>query len=637
MITAMKTSSGRAGPFARIVGVASSYPIPVFALFGLAAGGLALISGRPDIARLAWYATLIIGGAPVVFHTIRGMMRGKFAADLVAMLAIVTAIIFDEAFAGVIIVLMQTGGEALDDYGFRRASSSLEALIARAPRTAHRKMNGTIEELDVKDVRVGDNLLVRPGDLVPVDGAVLANPADVDESALTGEPLPRTKDVGEKVLSGSINVGHAFEMRAEKVSGESQYSRIVELVRVAQEKKPPIQRLADRYAIWFTPITLIVAAFGWVMTQSVDTVLAVLVVATPCPLILATPLAVISGINRAAKDGIIVKSGAAIEQLGKGRVVIFDKTGTITYGTPAIERVIPFGSREDEVLNKAASVEQLSSHPVAISLARLGKEKFGELSIPTNFRETPGQGVEADLNGEHLVIGSQHFCETRGGRGFDAASSSALTEEQAMGRLVSYIAIDGRPAGAIVFNDHVRAGVPMMIQRLRELGVEQTVMLTGDNKANANAVAKVTGIAMVEANLLPGEKVEAVKKLAQQYGTAIMVGDGINDAPALASASVGVAMGAHGTGISAEAADVVLMVDDVTKVFDGIAIGQRMLHVAKQSIGFGLGASFTLMIIASFGYIQPAVGAILQEFIDIAVILNALRARWGPTINSSEK
>ncbi len=608
--------------------IVRDYPIPVFALVGLTVGGITTYAfGQVDMGRWVWYGTLIIGGAQVVYHTTRGMLHGRFAADIVAMLAIITAILTDEAFAGVIIVLMQTGGEALDDYGFRKASSTLNALLSRAPRIAYRKKGNAIEEIDVDAVDVGDTLVVRPGDLIPVDGSVIDTQAEVDESALTGEPLPRTKAMGETLLSGSVNVGQAFEMRADKVSGESQYSKIVGLVREAQEEKPPIQRLADKYAVWFTPVTLAMAGLGWVITQDIATVLAVLVVATPCPLILATPLAVISGINRAAKESIIVKSGAAIEQIGKGRVVIFDKTGTITYGTPVVERVVSLDGEEDEILRKAASVEQFSSHPVAAALAREGVEKFGKLQVPTNFKELPGQGVEADLDGEHLVIGSQRFCEMRTDGEFESRSAEVLKQLRMEGRLVSFIAIDGKPAGAVVFNDQIRPGVPALMLRLRELGVERTVMLTGDNKANAAIVAREAGIDRVEANLLASQKVDEVKKLNAQYGTTIMVGDGINDAPALASATVGVAMGAHGTGISAEAADVVLLVDDVTKVGDGIAMGQRMLHIAKESIYFGIGASFILMVIASFGYIQPAVGALLQEVLDIAVILNALRAR----------
>ncbi|MDG6910688.1 MAG: heavy metal translocating P-type ATPase, partial [Nitrososphaerota archaeon] len=583
--------------------------------------------GDYGLARWVWYGTLIVAGAPVVFKTTRGMLKGRFAADVVAMLAIVTAILVDEAFAGVVIVLMQTGGEAIDDYGFRRASSSLESLIARAPRTARRRKDDGVEEVSVSEVLAGDELLVRQGDLVPVDGVVESGVAEIDESALTGEPLPRTKEEGDRLLSGSVNVGAAFGMRATKVSTESQYAKIVELVARAQTEKPPIQRLADRYAIWFTPVTLVMAVLGVLLTRNVDTFLAVLVVATPCPLILATPLAVISGVNRAAKESIIVKSGAAIEQIGRGRVVVFDKTGTLTYGTPIIDRVVAFDGREDDLLRMAASVEQYSAHPVAVSMVKEGKERFGNLLPVSGFKEVPGLGVEASVGGKRIVLGSQMYVETTVGRRFDGRTESMLRDVRRSGGLLSFVAVEGAAAGVIVFSDKLRPGVPFMMQRLRELGVERTVMLTGDNSVNAETIAKEAGIERVEANLLSEQKVEQVTRLTREYGGTIMVGDGINDAPALASATVGIAMGAHGTGISADAADMVLLVDDVTKVSDGIAIGQRMLHIAKESIFFGMGGSFVLMGIASFGLIQPALGAIMQEVLDAAVILNALRVR----------
>ncbi|MDG6957617.1 MAG: HAD-IC family P-type ATPase, partial [Nitrososphaerota archaeon] len=360
--------------------VVRTYPLPVLALAGLVVGGAAFLVGRTEGAQWVWYGALVVGGTPVVVKTLVGMARGRFAADIVAMLAIATAIATGEAFAGVIIVLMQTGGEAIDDYGFRRASSSLDALIARAPRSARVKRGDAIEEVRAEDVRVGDILVVRPGDLVPVDGAVENGSADVDESAITGEPLSRPKRAGDTLLSGSVNVGSPFEMRASRVSGESEYSKIVDLVKRAQSERPPIQRLADRYAVWFTPITLAVAVLALFLTGAVSSFLAVLVVATPCPLILATPLAVIGGVNRAAKESIIVKSGAAIEQIGRGKVVIFDKTGTLTYESPVIDRVVAFDGDEGGLLRLASSLEQLSSHPVAVSMVKAGRERVGALS-----------------------------------------------------------------------------------------------------------------------------------------------------------------------------------------------------------------------------------------------------------------
>lgn len=620
-----KFSSFRLGRLAR------HYPIPIFALAGLLTGSILQFGFSDSVtASRVWLGTLVLGGAPIVLKTLRGMLRGQFAADVVAMLAIIAAVLMDQAFAGVVIVLMQSGGEAIEDYGLGRASSSLKALLARAPRVARRKNSaGGIEEVDVSSVLAGDTLLVRPGDLVPVDGTIVSGTSEVDESALTGEPIPRPKSPGDEVLSGSVNLNGAIEMRADRVSGESQYAKIVEMVREAQREKPPIERLADHYAVYFTPITLVAAGMGFLITQNPVTILSVLVVATPCPLILATPIAVISGVNRAAKEGIIVKTGAAIEQVGRAKAVAFDKTGTITFGTPTLEKIIPLDHfSKDQLLFKAGCLGQLSSHVAAQSIAKRASERFPKLDLPRNFKETPGGGVEGDLNEEHVAIGSERFVDSLLGNGFvEKAADDAVRENQMLGKLLTFVAVDSKVAGVIVAGDQIRAGVPVMIQKLHELGVQETVMLTGDNSTTARTVAREAGIRDFEANLLPGQKVEAIQKLKERYENLVMVGDGINDAPALAAATVGVAMGAHGAGISAEAADIVLLVDDISTTSEAVFIGQRMLTVAKQGIFLGLGLSFALMIIAAFGFITPSLGAILQEVLDASVILNALRAR----------
>jgi heavy metal translocating P-type ATPase len=614
-----------------LTGMVKRYPVPFFAIAGLVVGTIFQFGfADSSTARAIWLSTLVVGGAPIVWKTLRGMVEGHFAADIVAMLAIVAAILMDQAFAGVVIVLMQSGGEAIEDYGLGRASSSLKALLARAPRIARRtKADGTLEEIGAETVRVGDVLVIRPGDLVPVDGTVLSGSSEIDESALTGEPIPKQKRADDEVLSGSINTSGAIEMRASRVSGESQYAKIVELVRKAQHEKPPIQRLADHYAVYFTPITLAVAAFGFLLTQNPVTILAVLVVATPCPLILATPVAVISGVNRAAKKGIIVKTGAAIEQIGRAKAVAFDKTGTITFGTPMVEKIIPIDHvGQDKILYDAGCLGQLSSHVTSQSIARKAKERFQKLEVPRNFKETPGGGVEGDLDDEHVVIGSERFLDSLfGGESIEKASGEVVREKESLGKLLTFVAIDSNPTGVIVSSDQVRAGVPVMIQKLHDLGVQETIMLTGDNLPSAQAIARSAGIRDFEADLLPGQKVEALQRLKEKYDPLVMVGDGINDAPALAAATVGVAMGAHGAGISAEAADVVLLVDDITVTADAVQIGQRMLRIAKQGIFLGLGFSSALMVIAAFGFIAPALGAILQEIIDASVILNALRAR----------
>ncbi|HEY9490938.1 MAG TPA: heavy metal translocating P-type ATPase, partial [Nitrososphaeraceae archaeon] len=548
---------------------------------------------------------------------------------------------------GVIIVIMQSGGKALEDYAFRKATTSLDELITRSPKIAHRKIdNKEIEDVDVERIRIGDQLVIRPGDLVPVDGTIVSGIAQIDESSLTGEPLSKIKHIGEEVFSGTINTGNIFEIKAKRISEESQYSKIVKLVKKAREEKAPIQRLADKYAVWFTPITLAMCGFGWLLTQNVQTILSVLVVATPCPLIFATPVAIIGGIDKAAKQSIIVKSGAAIEQISRADAIVFDKTGTITYGVPLVEDIILLDNfkknqngrninySKDDILFKAASLEQMSSHPSARSITRAGKEKFNNFPLPTSFHEKSGLGVEGYVTGEHIMVGSYNYIESQFGTNmnYDTINSNGdllktITDIQKRGKMVALVNINGTNAGIITFTDKIRDGVATMIQNLKKEGMKETIMLTGDSLDNAKSIANQTGVDNYKYDLLPEDKVNEVKKLREKFKDIIMIGDGINDAPALATATVGIAMGAKGTAISAEAADVVLLVDDVTKVSDVIHIGKGTIKVAKQSIFFGMGLSFLLMIFASFGLILPSVGALFQEALDIGVILNALRAK----------
>jgi heavy metal translocating P-type ATPase len=567
---------------------------------------------------LIFLGTLLVGGVPLVVQTLRGVVRGRFAADIVAMLAIVTAFALGQYFAGVVIVLMQSGGEALEAYAMERASSSLEALLARAPKVAHRLRGAELEDVPVDAVRVGDLLVIKPGDLVPVDGEVTDGTSTVDQSALTGEPLPIRAVTGTTLMSGSLNQEGALRMRALRPSEQSQYQQIVRLVERAREEKPPIQRLADRFAVWFTPLTLVMCGVAYLATGSPTSVLAVLVVATPCPLILATPVAVIAGISRAADLGVIVKHGRAIEQLGRARAVVFDKTGTLTLGQPSVSHVEALdGVPAGEVLRLAAAVEQLSSHHLGRAVAEAGRARFHALPAASDFEETPGRGVSGRVEGHVVSVGSARYLGARG----------VAVPTTAGDGTAAHVAIDGRAAGSIEFADRLRHQVPALLQRLAVLGVSDTVMLTGDREAPAQAIAAQAGIRTVRANLLPGDKVAAVRELAERHGNVVMVGDGINDAPALAAATVGVAMGAHGTAVSAEAADVVLLVDDIARVGDAMAISRRMRRIALQSIGVGLGLSFALMVVASMGHITPAAGAVMQEALDAAVILNALRVR----------
>jgi heavy metal translocating P-type ATPase len=605
------------------------YPVPVFTLLGLALG-VAFHFGAPQtqLGYWIWFATLVIGGAPIIYQTLVGMLHGKFASDIIAMLAIITAILTRQAFAGAVVVLMQSGGEAIEFYGMKRASSSLTALLQRAPRIARRKRNSALEEIDVEKVELNDLLIVRPGDLVPVDGTVVEGTAEIDESALTGEPLAHTKTVGDRVLSGSVDVNGAFSMRADKLSSESQYSKIVSLVKKAQEEKAPIQRLADRYAIYFTPLTLLIAFFGYLITKDVTTVLSVLVVATPCPLILATPLAVICGINRASDAGIIVKGGAAMEQAASVQAALFDKTGTITYGTPFVEKIIALSDMsQEELLYRAAVIDQYSSHSIAAAIVKKALQTHQAIPLPENFCETPGRGVEGDSDGQHYVLGSLDFLEQKMGKKNIGNHLAAIQRHWEEGKTLIFLARGELCMGFFIISDHIRPEAPALMKRLYGLGIKAIAMITGDSKKNALAIAAEAGIVHCEAQLLPEQKVEIVRSYKDRYHSVMMIGDGINDAPALALSTVGVAMGAFGTAISAESADIVLLVDDLSKVADTIVIGKRMLRIAKQSILIGIGLSVLLMLIAVFGYIPPPIGAMLQEVIDVAVILNALRAR----------
>ncbi|HEX9279313.1 MAG TPA: heavy metal translocating P-type ATPase [Gemmatimonadales bacterium] len=592
-------------------------PVAVLAAVGLAAGLAARLLGSPVVAERIFLLTLLAGGAPLVFQTLHGVWRGRFAADIVATLAIIGAALLGQYFAGAVIVLMQSGGETLERYALGRASSSLEALLARAPRIAHRRRDGQLEDVPVESVGVGDEIVVKPGDLVPVDATVLDGTSAVDESALTGEPLPVRAGPGTDLLSGSINLDGVLHARAVRPAAESQYQQIVRLVDQARREKPPIQRLADRFAVWFTPLTLAMCGVAYLVTGNATAVLAVLVVATPCPLILATPVAVIAGISRAADLGVIVKTGAAIEQLGLARAVVFDKTGTLTIGHPAVARVRALnGLPAADVLRLAAAVEQYSSHHLGRAIVEHGRQQ-GPLADLGEFQEAPGRGVSGRVDGRTVEVGSAAYLATRG----IAVSETPPAETTA------YVGVDGLLAGAIEFADRMRHQVPALLHRLAVLGVTDTVMLTGDREASAEVIAGQAGIRTVRANLLPADKVAAVEELKRRHGAVVMVGDGINDAPALAAATVGVAMGAHGTAISAEAADVVLLVDDISRVGDAMAISRRMRRIALQSIGVGLGVSLALMAVASLGYLSPPVGAVLQEALDAAVILNALRVR----------
>lgn len=606
------------------------YPLVAFAAIGILIGLLALPFGvnlyGQGLTHWIFALVTIVGGAPLVLATLGELLKGHIYADVVAALAIVGSILLGQFEAGAIVVLMQAGGEALEDYGLQRASRSLENLLKRAPTIAHLAVGSDYLDVPVQEVNIRDVLLVRPGDIVPVDGVVLEGQGAVDESALTGEPVPLDKLPGDELLSGTINLSGALVMRAMKPAKESKYELIVKMVEQAQTEKAPISRLADQYAPGFTFVTLALTAAVYIFSHDWMRVLAVLVVATPCPLIIATPLAVLSAINRAARLNIIVKSGASIEQAASVELVIFDKTGTLTIGRPTFEQVISITpGDENRLLGVAASVELFSSHVLAHPLVE-GARKLGlQPQHVSDFQEVAGKGVSGIIEGHRYDIGSDSYLRSIG-VAISAPIQDELARLHSAGSMVALISEDGRAAGAAVFSDQVRPEARTLRQRLQSLGVRRTVMLTGDNLVAAERIAALVGVSEVRANLLPEGKVAVIEELKRGDTRVMMVGDGINDAPALATATVGVALGGHGAGISADAADIVLMVDNVERVADVISIGRKMVSVAKQGIFFGIGASIVFMIVAAFGFIPPTIGAVLQEALDVVVILGALRS-----------
>ncbi|MBK7924792.1 MAG: heavy metal translocating P-type ATPase [Gemmatimonadetes bacterium] len=594
-------------------------PLGAAAVIG---SGLAFTAGPLGVWRdRVWLVGLVVLGLPVIWRTLWGVLHGRFAADLVASLAILVAALMQDPLPGLVVVLMQTGGEALETYAAGRASRAVSALEAEAPRLALRLRGRATEEIPADQVRPGDRLLVRPGDLVPCDAVVIDGYSHVDASRLTGEPMPVAAEPGTLLLSGSQNIEGPLTVEARAVASESQYARIVQLVRSAQASKSPLQRMADRYAVYFTPLTIAVCMATYLVTGEAERVLAVLVVATPCPLLLAAPVALIGGLNRAARRSIIIRHGTALEQLGRVTVALLDKTGTLTIGRPAVAAVLPAPPwTEDEVLAFAAAADLGSGHLLARSVVDAAADRGLTLPVATGIAESPGQGVIGRAGGHEIALGSRSYILSR-----YPDLGTTWPEAATMG-LRATLAIDGRAGGTIEFADRLRPETGRLVAGLTALGLRRIIMVTGDDAGHAAAVARAAGIREVRAGLLPADKVRVVEELELAGERVLMVGDGTNDAPALTRASVGVALASHGGGISAEAADAVVLADDAGRVAEAIAISRRTMRIARQSVWAGLGLSALAMMAAAFGAIPPVAGALLQEAIDVAVILNALRA-----------
>jgi len=599
----------------------------IFALCGLVIGLGLHFSGYSYGARLSWTIATLPVLAALLVEILRSLLRKEFGLDIVAAMSMSAALAFGEMLAASIVALMYTGGAFLESFAEGRARREMHALLSRVPRTTMRYIDDHLDEIAVDTIRPGDRLLIRQGDVIPVDGSVTSVKAFVNTSALTGESLPISLTSGADVLSGSVNAGDAFDIVARHEAKDSTYAGIVRLVEEAQHSKAPMSRLADQWSVGFLIVTVIIAFGAWWFTGDPIRSVAVLVVATPCPLILAVPVALVAGLSRSAHFGVLVKGSRPLENMARISTLVLDKTGTLTDGRPQITSIhLEPGFSENEVLRFAASLDQVSKHPMAQALVLAAQRRGINLVLPTDVSELAGDGVAGWVDRKSVVVGGHSFVERQVN-----AKLSEIPHTEAGAALIA-VAIDGSIAGYIIMADPLRGEVVDTLRGLRKDGVKRLVLATGDRAAVAKRITKGLGLDAIYSELSPDQKVLTVLS-ERKNGPVMMVGDGVNDAPALAAADVGVAMGARGAAASAEAADVVLLVDRIDRLRAGIEIAKRSRRIAVESVVVGIGLSVIAMIVAAFGYLKPVQGALLQEIIDVAVILNALRAlRISPNI-----
>ena len=597
----------------------------VLPAFGLAFGFAVPLLGQAAWQDRVWAIFTIPVLIVLVSDIVTSLRRGEVGLDIVAALSMVAALVVGEELAAIVVALMYAGGQFLEAFAERHARSEMTALLARVPRTAIRHRDGELEEVALDLIAPGDRLLIRQGDVVPVDGVVASTLAVLDQSALTGEPIPVQQRAGDEAMSGSTNAGDAFDLVVSRRAAESTYAGIVRLVEGAQRSKAPMSRLADRFAMVFLAMTVLIAAAAWFFTGDPVRAVAVLVIATPCPLILAVPVAIVSGLSRAAGHGILIKGGKAIEALARINSLVLDKTGTLTDGRAKVVAVnVSANADPDDVLRLAASLDQASKHIIAQTIVAEAQSRQLKLTIPSSVVETPGEGVQGVVEGRSVTVGGVRFVVSK----LTQAGENFVQPSRDAGAATVAIAIDGHMAGEIRLADELRSGTHSLLRRLRSLGVQRIVLATGDRREVAEAITAGLDIDSVRAGLTPDQKVLVVLS-ERKNGPVMMIGDGVNDAPALAAADVGVAMGARGAAASAEAADVVILVDHLDHIVPAIEIARRSRFIALEGVFAGMGLSVIGMVAAALGYLTPVQGALIQEAIDVAVIVNALRALGG--------
>jgi len=595
-----------------------------YRLFSVALAALVValilqLSGEQTAAH--WLLAIVSIGEvlPLLWDMWEDVRAGTYGIDILAATAIIASVVLGQYWAGIVVVVMLTGGEALEHYAGHRARSELDALLARAPQQAHVVRKGKMLDVPASELRAGDKIIIKPGEVVPVDAIIIEGVASFDESSLTGESLPESKQVNDQILSGSVNLDGAITAKATASAEDSQYQQIIKLVRGAAAAQAPFVRLADRYSLPFTVLAYAIATAVWVFSGQAIRFLEVIVVATPCPLLLAAPIALISGMARASRYGIIVKTGGALERLAEAKTIAFDKTGTLTSGTLEVDKVTAFGSfSQDEVLALAASLEQNSNHVLAHAIVAAARAKKLKFAKAKHVQEIAGRGLKASLKGKSVLVGRFSLLTDEG------IQPPKRFKQTDIKQTAIYLAIDSELAGVITLKDEPRPESQATIQKLHELGIKEFIMVTGDNQATAQAIAKQLGISQVHAETLPADKLHVLENIKAR--PLVFVGDGVNDAPILTAADVGIALGARGSTAASESADMVIMLDDVGRVATALAIAKRTFRIARQSILVGIGLSVLLMLIFATGRFTPLSGAIVQEAVDVVVIFNALRA-----------
>jgi heavy metal translocating P-type ATPase len=611
--------------FLRILG---DYKLLSLAVLAIIAGLVLQLTHHQTASHWVLGTVALIEVIPLLYGMIQDIRAGSYGIDILAATAIIASVLLHEYWAAIVVVLMLTGGESLEDYAEHRSKAELDALLKRAPQKAHlvRSRNKTVD-VKVSELKIGEKIIIKPGELVPVDAVIVEGTASFDEASLTGESLPQERTTGGQLLSGSINLDGAVTAKVTATAEDSQYQQIIKLVRAASESQAPFVRLADRYSIPFTIAAYAVAGAVWVVTGQAIRFLEIIIVATPCPLLLAAPIALISGMSRASRYGIIVKTGSALERLAEAETIAFDKTGTLTKGELRVANVVAYGSfKSPQILTLAASLEQSSNHVLAQAIVNGAVSQKLKLIKAKHVQEITGRGVKAHLQGQDVVVGRLSLLEEQG------VTMPKNFKQTDIKQTAAYVAVDGQLAGAVLLEDTLRPETVGTLKRLKALGMREFVMITGDNKAAAKAVADELGITHYHAEMLPADKLNILENA--KHRPLIFVGDGVNDAPALTASDVGIALGARGSTAASESADIVILTDDLGRVATALSIAKRTFKIARQSILVGIFLSFVLMAAFATGKFPPLAGAVLQEVVDVVVIFNALRAHFarGETI-----